>query len=306
MRQAADTIVHTDGTKTALYCFKTEHEPVASIVILHGMAEHHKRYQTFADYLLEQGFDVYLYDHRGHGTDKMTKELGYISPKGGYLLLINDGINIFNFIRKNGRCNKLFLFGHSMGSLVSRCIIQSYEHLDGVILSGTTYPSKLKLLPGIFLAAVIKKIYGPRHPSMLMDRIIFGSKHYKKLRKRTAYDWLTRNNPIVGAYIHDPYCGFLCSISFYQDLLRLSLLAGTPRTMKKTPKKLPIFIISGDMDPVGNMGKEVTSLYKHYKKWNYENVTMKLYPECRHELLQELNANEIMSDILSWIKTLIV
>lgn len=302
MSQTAETVIHKDGMKTVLYCYETSLVPIASILILHGMAEHHKRYEHFVKYLLDQGFDVYLYDHRGHGTDKITKELGFISSKHGYCLLISDGVNILNFIRKNGRCNKLFLFGHSMGSLVSRCIIQSYNNLDGVILSGTTNPSKVKLLPGILLATIIKKIYGPKHPSRLLDQIIFGSKHYNSLRKRTTYDWLTRNNPVVGAYIHDPYCGFLCSISFYQDLLKLTLMASTSKKIKKTPKKLPLFLISGNHDPVGSMGREVATLYKNYKKWNFENITMKLYPECRHELLQELNAEEIMNDILVWIK----
>lgn len=302
MSQTAETIVHKDGVKTTLYCYKTNQEPLASILILHGMAEHYKRYEVFANYLLEKGYDVYLYNHRGHGTDKITKDLGYISPKNGHRLLIEDGITALDFIKRNSRCNRLFLFGHSMGSLISRCIIQSYEGLEGVILCGTTYPSKMKLLPGIILTAIVKNFYGPKHPSPFFNQLIFGSKYYKALRKRTAFDWLTRNNPVVGAYIHDPYCGFVCSVSFYQDLLKLTRLASMPGPIKKSNKKLPIFLISGKDDPVGSMGKEVTTLYKKYKKWNYEDITLKLYPDCRHELLNELNANDIMNDIFFWLK----
>lgn len=297
-----ETIQHKDSTKTVLYCFKTQQEPKASILILHGMAEHHKRYEIFTKQLVEQGYDVYLYDHRGHGSDRLTKELGYISLSGGHLLLIQDGIDILNHIKKSGRSTKLFLFGHSMGSLISRCMIQSYDQLEGVILCGTTYPSKFKLLPGIFLATLLKKTQGPKYPSRFLEQLIFGSKHYKKLRKRTSFDWLTRSNPVVGAYIHDPYCGFVCSVSFYQDLLKLTLLASTPSMINRTNKKLPIFLISGDEDPVGTMGKEVNTLYKHLKRWGFCNISMKLYPQCRHELLQELNSNEIISDILNWIK----
>jgi alpha-beta hydrolase superfamily lysophospholipase len=303
MTQKTETIMHKDGIKTVLYCYRTSLLPIASILILHGMAEHHKRYEIFVEHLLDQGFDVYLYNHRGHGTDKITKDLGFISTRNGFSLLIHDGIDILDFIKKNGRSNKLYLFGHSMGSLVSRCIIQSYNNLDGVILSGTTNPSKLKVLPGIFLTTIIKKIYGPKHPSRLLDQIIFGSKHYKLLRKRTSFDWLTRNNPVVGAYIHDPYCGFLCSVSFYQDLLRLTLLASNPKKIKNTTKNLPILLISGTHDPVSSMGKEVSTLYKNFTKWKFINSTMKLYPQCRHELLQELNAEEIMNDVVLWIKS---
>lgn len=302
MEQTTETIIHKDGVKTVVYCLKTKQEPLASILILHGMAEHHKRYDTFADYLVAQGFDVYIYNHRGHGTEKSINELGFISPNNGHTLLINDGIDILNYIKEKGRCNKLFLLGHSMGSLVSRCIIQSYGQLHGVILSGTTYPPKLILRFGILLASIIKKTHGPQHPSKLIDQIIFGSKPYKTIRKRTSFDWLTRNDSVVNNYINDPYCGFLCSASFYHDLMSLTLQASTSKLINKTHKKLPIFLIAGETDPVGNMGREVNTLYDHYKKWNYKDITMKLYPECRHELLQELNAGEVMNDISIWLK----
>lgn len=305
MSQTAETIIHKDGVETTLYCFKTKQEPIASILILHGMAEHYKRYDVFVTYLLDKGFDVYQYNHRGHGTDINTKDLGYVSAKNGHKLMIGDGITVLNFIKKNARCRRLFLFGHSMGSLISRCIIQAYEDLDGVILCGTTYPSKIKLLPGILLTDIIKIFHGPKHLSTFIDHLIFGSSHYNSLRKRTAFDWLTRNNSIVGAYIHDPYCGFICSVSFYQDLLKLTLQASTTSRIKKTTKKLPLLLIAGKEDPVGSMGKEVANLYDHFKHWKFEDVTMKLYDDCRHELLQELNANDIMNDISLWIKNVI-
>lgn len=302
MNHVVETIQHKDLIKTALYCYRTEQEPIGSILILHGMAEHHKRYESFMKQLVAQGYDVFLYDHRGHGVDKLTKELGYISPSGGHMLLIWDGIDVLNHIKKNSRSKKIFLFGHSMGSLVSRCIIQSYDLLEGVILCGTTYPSRFKLLPGILLTTLLKKIQGPKYPSLFLDQLIFGTKHYKKLRKRTTFDWLTRSNPAVGAYIHDPYCGFICSVSFYQDLLKLTLHASTSSRIIMTKKQLPIFLISGEEDPVGGMGREVNTLFKHLKKWGFDHVTMKLYPQCRHELLQELERNEIIDDIITWLK----
>ncbi|MFV0343918.1 MAG: alpha/beta fold hydrolase [Anaerocolumna sp.] len=302
MIHTTELIIQKDGAKTLLQCYKTNAEPISSILILHGMAEHYKRYDAFVTYLLDQGLDVYIYNHRGHGTDKHTRELGYIAPKDGYKLLISDGITILNYIKKNKRTGKLFLLGHSMGSLVSRCIIQSYHDLDGVILCGTTYPSKLKLVPGILLTTLVKARYGPNHPSSFIDGIIFGSKDYKTLQKRTSFDWLTRNNHVVGAYIHDPYCGFVCSTSFYQDLLKLTLSASTTKMVKRTPRKLPLYLIAGKDDPVGGMGKEINKLYTQLKRCKFENVIKKLYPDCRHELLQELNASEIMHDISHWIK----
>jgi alpha-beta hydrolase superfamily lysophospholipase len=191
-----------------------------------------------------------------------------------------------------------------MGSLITRNVIQQYDELDGVILCGTTHPPKLKIKPGLALAAINQFLFGPTHRSKFMNNVMFGGKAYTRLISRTSFDWLSRNNPAVGAYIHDPYCGFICTISFYQDLLMLASNASTSFFMKKTKNTLPILVISGEQDPVCNYGKEVNRLLSLYHKWGYTRVTGKLYPECRHELLQELNADEIMKDILAWMKQL--
>jgi alpha-beta hydrolase superfamily lysophospholipase len=130
---------------------------------------------------------------------------------------------------------------------------------------------------------------------------MFGSRAYTRLISRTSFDWLSRNNPSVGAYINDPYCGFICTISFYQDLLKLAKLASTSSLMKQTKNTLPLFVISGDQDPVGGYGKEVKRMVTLYKKWGFTNVTLKLYPDFRHELLQEIKSEEVVEDILLWM-----
>jgi alpha-beta hydrolase superfamily lysophospholipase len=301
MESNADIIVQNDGYKTVLFHLYSTEEPKASVVILHGMVEHHKRYFDFAKFLNTNGIDVYLYDHRGHGTDKVHKELGFFDETKGYKKVVNDAIEVMKYVKKNNRCKKLFLLGHSMGSLIARNVIQQYDEMDGVILSGTTHPQKSKTTFGLFFSSLIQRIYGPKHRSPLFNNIMFGGSAYTKLISRTSFDWLSRNNPSVGAYIHDPFCGFICTISFYHDLLKIVSIASTPSLMKKTRNSLPLFIISGDHDPVGASGKEITHLVSVYKKWGYNRVTSKLYPDCRHELLQELNAEEIMKDILSWM-----
>ncbi len=299
-----DTIIQKDGHKTILYHFYSMEEPKGSIIILHGMAEHHKRYYTFAKYLNTQGIDVYLYDHRGHGTDNILKELGYFDESKGYKKVVDDALEVIQFVRKNKRSNKLFLMGHSMGSLIARNVIQQFDEMDGVILCGSTHPLRLKTNFGLLLSSLIKLIYGPKHLSPLFNNIMFGGKAYTKIIKRTSFDWLSRNNPAVGAYIHDPYCGFICTVSFYHDLLKLVSFATTPSLIKRTRKSLPILIISGDHDPVGNSGKEINHLSSIYKKWGYNKVTSKLYADCRHELLQELNSDEVMKDINLWLTKL--
>ncbi len=296
-----DIIMQKDSYQTILYHYFSSGEPKASILLLHGMAEHHNRYHNFAEYLCSNGIDVYLYDHRGHGTDKAEKELGFFSNSGGNKVVIEDALEVLHYIMKNKRSIKLFLFGHSMGSLIARNIIQQEDNLDGAIICGTTCPSSLKAKSGLLLANIIKLFYGPMHRSTFINNLLFGSKSYTKLSARTSFDWLSRDNNVVDAYIQDPYCGFICTISFYTDLIKLTLQASKKSLMSKTRTDLPMYIISGDKDPVGNYGIEIQHLITTYEQLNFNKISWKLYPECRHELLQELNSHEVMEDIYNWI-----
>ncbi len=295
------TIKQKDGYITKLTFLSSPKRPKASILILHGMAEHQKRYSSYAQYLIEQGFDVYLYDHRGHGTDKKINELGFFSYQKGYQLVIDDAITISQYIEQNNRSNKFFLFGHSMGSLIARNVIQTYDKYNGIILCGTAYPPKLLLLSGLFMTSLVKKIKGPKYISPYLKDLLFGSSKYTKLSNRTAFDWLTRSLPVVGAYIHDPYCGFICTSSFYNDLLKLTYYASNKKQIRMTKLDLPIFIISGESDPIGGYSKDIKRLLSTYKKLGFTNIAYKLYPDCRHELLNELNNEEVYLDINHWL-----
>jgi len=294
-------IKQKDGYTTRVTQFNSPKKPKASILLLHGMAEHQKRYHIFAQYLSDLGFDVYLYDHRGHGTDKKLSELGFIAPDKGFQLVVDDAITVSNYIEQNNRCNKFFLMGHSMGSLIARNVIQEYDKYSGVILSGTAFPPNLLTVSGLFISSMIKKLKGPKHISPYLNNLLFGNKKYTRLSDRTAFDWLSRSHPVVGAYMHDPYCGFTCSASFYNDLLKLISNASKKKLIRQTKKELPLYIISGENDPVGGYGKEVKKYLSALKKLSFNNVTSKLYPDCRHELLNELNNEEVYSDIYQWI-----
>lgn len=295
------TIKQNDGYQIKLTHHCCAKNPKASILILHGMAEHQKRYYNFSEFLVNQGIDVYLYDHRGHGTDTIISELGFISPMDGYQLLIHDAITVCKYIEQNNRSNKFFVLGHSMGSLIARTIMTASIKTNGFILVGTTHPSKLITNLGLFLSTIMIKIKGPKKVSPYMNHMIFGSKKFTSLTSRTKFDWLTRNNPVVGSYIHDPYCGFTCTISFYHDLLKLVNLATKKKPLVHIKKELPIYILSGEKDPVGNYGKEPNKLYQIYKKVGFSTVQIKLYPDCRHEILNELNKDEVYTDLYQWI-----
>lgn len=296
------SIKQKDGYITKVCHYSCPKRPKASILVLHGMAEHQKRYQAFALYLLNNGYDVYTYDHRGHGTDKKLSELGYFGLDKGYQQVIEDAITVSKYIEQNNRGNKFFLFGHSMGSLIARNIVQLYDKYNGVVLSGTTFPSRVITASGLVLSSLVAKFKGPKYVSPFLNNLIFGSKKYTSLSSRTAFDWLSRSNPVVGAYMHDPYCGFTCTASFYHDLIKLTQGATNRKLLRLTRPELPMFIISGEKDPVCGYGKEIKNYLSILKKAGYCNVSFKLYPESRHELLNELNYEEVYSDILNWLE----
>lgn len=295
------TIRQNDGYITKLTYLSCKSKPKASILILHGMAEHHERYLPFARYLQNLGFDVYLYDHRGHGKDKKISDLGFFACNKGYQLVIDDVIEISKYIEKYNRSNKFILFGHSMGSLIARNVIQSYDKYNGVIICGTAYPPKLLICSGLLITSIVKKIKGPRYVSPFLNNLLFGSKKYTKLSDRTAFDWLSRSHQEVGAYIHDPYCGYICTASFYNDLMRITANAAKKKLISLTKPNLPMFIISGDKDPVGGYGKDIKRLLSVYKNLGFTNIAYKLYPDCRHELLNEINKDEVYEDIKYWL-----
>ena len=156
-------------------------------------------------------------------------------------------------------------------------------------------------LCGYLIASAICILKGPASRSPLMDRLLFSGREYKRLCARSSMDWLSRNEAVVSEYNSDPFCGFLCTASFYRDLIRLTLTAESRRLIAKVRRDLPIFLISGSCDPVGGCGRQVRALYHVFKRLGFTNITLKLYPECRHELLNEQNREDIMKDIASWL-----
>lgn len=294
-------IEQNDGYATKVTHYISGDEPKASLLILHGMAEHKERYQDFAGFLADNGIDVFTYNHRGHGTDQKIKDLGFFADKNGHQIVIDDVINVSKYVKKNNRSSKFFLMGHSMGSLIARNVIQTYSDYDGVIIMGTSFPPRLVSKAGLFIGRLHVKMKGPKSISPFMNALMFGNKRYTALATRTAFDWLSRSHPVVRAYMNDPYCGFMCTASFYRDLLKLVLNSSKKSLIKKTDRNLALFIISGDHDPVGGYGTEIKKFISTLKILQFNNIESKLYPECRHELLNELNKEEVYEDILNWI-----
>ena len=297
------TLTQADKYQTIVYPYFTEQAEVkGSIVVLHGMAEHHERYLGFVEFMNAAGYDMYLYDHRGHGTDKKFEDLGHFADDDGWQLVVNDAIAVLDYVRSNNRGPRLILFGHSMGSLIARNVISRYDLMDAAIICGTAYMAPLTARMGLSLALTVKRFKGPHHYSPFLSSLTTGYKDFAKISNRTAFDWLTRDNNIVGSYINDPYCGYLCTAAFYCDLIRLTYMAARPKVVKKTRRDLPLFVISGAYDPVGGYSEGVHKYFSLLQRCGFSDVECSIYDECRHELLNELNKDEVMNDILKWIE----
>jgi alpha-beta hydrolase superfamily lysophospholipase len=196
----------------------------------------------------------------------------------------------------------LFLFGHSLGSLLSQGYIRLYgEELAGCALSGTAGPMAPALaLGGKLVAGVGAACKGRKAPAFLANKMSFGSFNDAFKPSRTAFDWLSRDQAEVDKYIADPLCGFVCSYGFFQDLLAGLAASQSETAMASIPKTLPIYMASGAKDPVGGGTGSVTALAKTYRALGIREVEDRLYPDCRHEILNETNRAEVTADFLLW------
>ncbi len=286
-----------DGYETKLFSFQTSKDEVlGNVLILHGMTEHHNRYLPFIEYLNAQGFDAHIYNHRGHGQDKALEDLGFFADKGGAELVINDAIHACKHVKENGRSKKLAVFGHSMGSIILRNVIQRYDKMDCVIVCATAMPPVAVSAAGIGVANLVCLFKGTRTPSPLLNNVLFGGKEYTAGCTRTEFDWLTRDPEIVDKYIADPYCGFLCTTSFYRDLVTLTKWGAEKKRIDRTRKDLPVLFLAGDKDPVGGCAKQVQQLHHIFTDCKFADASIIVYPGARHELLNETNKEEVMQD----------
>ncbi len=275
----------------------------AAVQISHGMVEHSGRYEWFANKLAEQGFAVYAHDHRGHGkTAKTAGSLGYLADKNGFDRVVNDVRCCIEQIRTAYPDAKVILFGHSFGSFVAQRYMEQYGNtIDGCILSGTAGPRLALVRTARVIAAAAKVIGGPKKCSRFINALAFGSSCSRIQDKRTRSDWLSRDSAQVDAYIADPLCQFTPTSSFFYDLFDGLCTIHTKEQMRRIPVSLPIFLFAGTADPVGSYGKTVQVLYDVYRNNGVSDLELKLYPGARHELLNEINREEALADILSWL-----
>ncbi|MBE6865771.1 MAG: alpha/beta hydrolase [Ruminococcaceae bacterium] len=274
----------------------------AVMVISHGMVEHYDRYVDFMEYLAGHGFKVYMHDHIGHKHSvDSDDQLGYFAAENGYIHALGDLLTVVNMAKEENPDLKVFLLGHSMGSFFARAFAAAHgELIDGLLISGTGGPNKAAG-GAIKLIKAMKLFKGDKHRSHYMQNIAFGKYLEKIENPDTPSDWITRDKEIVQQYVNDKYCQFVFTLNGFEALMEIIALSGSDETFVNTPKDLPVFIFSGSMDPVGNYGIGVMQVVDCYKDAGCTDVQVKIYDGGRHEMLNEINRDEVYTDVLNWL-----
>jgi alpha-beta hydrolase superfamily lysophospholipase len=269
--------------------------------IVHGMTEYIDRYEHLFSFLAENGYVAFGFDNLGHGnTARDKKELGFIAHEDGWKYLVYDSIAYGKTVKEMFPQKPLTLMGHSMGSFITRLAVEhSADIYDKFIICGTAGPNPLCGI-GIILSNIIKAIKGEKHISKMVDNLAFAS-YNKRFDNITEYEWLTKDREIINKYISDEFCNFKFTVSAIIDLMKLLSNCNRNEWFKKIKKDLPIFLIAGEDDPVGDYGKGVREVYEKLKSQNC-NVTLKLYKNCRHEIHNDSCKEEMFSDILKFIE----
>lgn len=278
-------------------------EKIRGIVqISHGMCEYIERYEEFIKYLTDNLILVCGNDHLGHGKSVLNdNELGYMGKRKGWKYLVEDMHTTTVKVKEEYPDIPLYLFGHDMGSLVTRNYITKYgNEVDGVILSGTS-DSNIFSWSGIFFVNMIKLFKGAKYRSRFLNNLVFNKYNIKYENSYSALSWLSKDKEVVTQFQNDPHCNFIFTASGFKDLFCLLNSVSQSESYKRVPKDFPIFLISGDMDPVGNYGKGVKSVFRKYKNNKTKDVSIKLYSSDRHEVLNETDKKQVYNDILKWL-----
>lgn len=275
--------------------------PKGVVQIIHGMGEHSLRYDSTARWFNENGYIVYADDHRGHGySADSLEDLGSI--EGGFEALVKDEKYMTDFILRIYPDLPVYILGHSMGSFIAQGHMAKLSNfVSGYILSGSCGKRGVETFLGWILSEFIRKIFNNKK-SAFIKKLMFLGYNRKVEEKRTLFDWLTRKEEIVKEYIEDPLCGFVYTSEFYSSFLKYLKNLYRKETFELSKKSIPIFIISGEADPVGLYGRGVKKLLKFYKKNHFSFLKMKLYTGARHEILNEINSIEVLEDIKKWME----
>ena len=278
-------------------------KPVAVLQIIHGMAEYTERYEETAKFFTDRGFVVTGEDHLGHG--KSVPEggtYGYFCKQDPATVVVRDAHRLKKMTQALYPGVPYFILGHSMGSFILRNYICRYgPGIQGAIVMGTGMPPAAAISGGKALCAQQKLLHGDKYVSKMLYKMAFAAYNARIPDAGSDYDWVSRNPENVDSYIKDPLCGFVFTVNGFQTLFVLILRMGDSENLKKIPKDLPLFLLSGNEDPVGEYGDGVKRVFDSLEDLGLEHVMLKLYAGDRHEILNEADGEQVRKDIYNWI-----
>lgn len=276
--------------------------PRGVVQIVHGVAEHIGRYDAAARFLCSHGFLVCGEDHLGHGRTASDGKFGYFAPRGGWELVVRDIRRLRELVGEQHPGVPYFLLGHSMGSFLTRTyLIRWPGTVDGAVLSGTGQEPAPLVAFGRSISGLLCALRGPGYVSRLVYSLSLGAYNRKFRPNRTTGDWLSRDSRMVDQSLKDPLCSFQPTVSMFRDMMTGLQFIARPANLSKMDLDTPIYFFSGDQDPVGSMGKGVRKVEAMFRAAGCRDVTVRLYPGGRHEMLNEVNRQEVLVDLLSWL-----
>ena len=278
-------------------------EPRAIVQIIHGIAEYIDRYDEFMSFLADNGIIAVGTDHLGHGKSIESEEqTGFFAYDNGWAYVVRDEEVLRLAMHENYPELPIIVFGHSMGSFMARTLLIRYpDAFNAAIISGTGNQGAALVNGGLIMGNLVTGLKGAHHYSKFLNNLAFGS--YNKIydNPKTEYDWLSRDEANVQKYIDDPLCGFIPSCSLFRDMMTGVKFITNKKNLTAMNKDMPVYFMSGDMDPVGECGKGVQKAYNNFLEAGMKDVSIKLYPGGRHEMLNEINKDEVYTDILAWL-----
>jgi len=292
------------GARLVAYRWPTRAAPRAALVIVHGMAEHARRYARLAQTLAQHDIEVHGFDLRGHGATTRSTDHGFLGDDITWDVLIDDVQRVYRRARESSG-SPVFLLGHSLGSFLAMSVLQRHgRDYAGAILSGTDLPSWLQCRAGAMLARLEIARMDTSGASDLLQRLTIGA-YDRRLARRfgpmRSNAWLSSDDAAVDAYESDPDCGFALRAGAWHTILNGIAAGSSAHARRKVPVELPLFMLAGSDDPVGRFGRGPERLARALESDGQRDLELRVYEGRRHELLHDYAADRVAFDIHTWI-----